>query len=116
MELQDILDNPKKFGLPTYEEFSKNPDKWKAAKNDLLAQADESSKTHLKKLIRKQHYEFNGYQFKTLEQVERAILDHGLEVSQCEMYPQVIPDGDKCDIVIEFRSKSGILEAVTKGI
>lgn len=116
VEIEDVLSDPHKFGLPTLEEFKANPDKWRAAKNELLAAADDSSKTHLKNVIRKQYYEFNGYQFKNLEHVERAIADHGLEVSDCEMYPQVIPDGDKCDLVIEFRSKSGILESVTKGL
>lgn len=115
IELDDILQDPVRYGLPTFEQYKANPDKWKPGGN-ILEAADNSAAGQIRKLIRKQRYEFEGYEAKSLEIVERMARDEGLSLQDLEMYPQIVPEGDKCDIVISFRRKNVLSSGIITGL
>ncbi len=39
-QLADLSENPNKYGLPTFEEFAKNPDKWRYGSNQIVNAID----------------------------------------------------------------------------
>lgn len=89
-------------GFPTFDQFRKNPDKWREAADEVLKAVDES--THaFRGLVVKQRYEAFGYPCDTLEQVERICRDEGVALRDLDMRPQIIPVvGGKCEIIIGF--------------
>lgn len=103
--LDDIISNPKDFGAPTFEEFAKNPEKWKFASEHVLNMVDVGSLGPLKKFIAKQTYEIAGYKCDSLEEVERIAKNEGYDIRFLEINPQVIKEGgDKYSIHVVFQS------------
>jgi hypothetical protein len=95
-----------KMGFPTFDEFKKNPDSYRAVKDQLLASADQGS-VDLRSLVRSHKYEILGYACKNLEMVQRVASDEGIAIDQLEMKPEIIPiGGGKCDILVRFEKKS----------
>lgn len=54
----DMMINPKKFGLPTFEEFKKNPSKYKLSDTHWLDVADKGQT--LLKNVREHHYKIKS--------------------------------------------------------
>ena len=53
--LQDLVDNPTKFGVPTFEEFSKNPEKYRQKKSYLTfleALSDQPGVSNLARVLK----------------------------------------------------------------
>lgn len=102
-DIDNIFSDPHKFGLPTLEEFQKNPDLWRVREDDKLIWADKGSSI-LNKYVSTQEYEFSGYRCKSLEELERVVLSEGYKLSDLEFQPHIIPDvGRKCKILVRFR-------------
>lgn len=116
LNVEDIMADPTRFGLPTFDEFKKNPDAYKKREDQELISADGSSQV-FRKLINKQRYAVNGYECKSLEEVERVARAEGIW-DNLAFVPQIIPIGaGKCDILIHFVSKDreqNEKQAVTK--
>lgn len=92
-------------GFPTFDEFKKNPDKYRSRKDEVLASADHGS-IDLRSLVRTHKYEIEGYRCDNLETVERVAKDEGIDLGQLEMKPEIIPIGaGKCDILVRFVKK-----------
>lgn len=103
--LEDIIDNPKKFGAPTFEEFARDPQKWFGRKDELMGIVDKGSE-NLNRHVRKHIFKFKQWKCKSLEEVEVIVKDHGLELDDLDIAPQLINmEGDKCDILVEFFEK-----------
>ena len=101
----DFQEVCKKMGAPTFEQFCKNPDKYRKitqSVNEVLGGVDKSSQI-FKELISKQVYEIRGFRVKTLEEVERIANDHNIPLDKytAEIEPQ---GGGKCDVVVRFVS------------
>lgn len=107
---EQIIANPTKYGLPTFEDFAKNPDKWREAKDELFRSAD-GSIIAARQGLRKQTYEFEGYRANSLEEVERMCEQEGVAINSLEMRPHVIPvSAGVFDLLVHFRRKpSGII-------
>jgi hypothetical protein len=106
LQIQDLLANPKAYGLPTLEEFAAAPEKWRKAADDIFKTADIGSTMGLKNIVAKQTYEVSGYKCDTLEEVERVALNEGLDIKLLELKPQIIPlGGGKCNIHVVFAPK-----------
>lgn len=108
LTIQDVMEDPRRFGMPTFEEFRKDPEKWKGRSDELLVSAEGSTTVKsLRDSIEKQTYSCLGYDCGTsLEKVERIATEEGYKVSDLEMAPEIRPDvGGKVRIHVAFRAK-----------
>lgn len=104
-DAQEILENPSKFGMPTFEEFARNSEKYLGREDDGFAQVDRGSR-NLDRHVERHIYEIEGYRCKTLEEVERVAASQGIALGELDYQPQVIPlGGGKCNILVKFVSK-----------
>lgn len=105
-DTQKIFENPNYYGLPTFEEFSKNHEKYMGRDDDAFGQVDQGSK-QLNKHVQRHVYEIEGYRCKSLEEVERVAASQGIRVNELDYKPQLMPlGGGKCDILVKFVSKA----------
>lgn len=105
LTLDDIMADPTRFGMPTFDEFSKNPDKYKSRADDLLEKADVGS-VNLKNIVRKYKYQVFGFDCDSLERVERIMKEEGHISTDFNMVPEIIPCGqNKCEILVKFELK-----------
>lgn len=114
---EEILEDPHKFGVPTYKEFLANRDKWTGnSLNDELGSIDNS--TQLKDLrdkLKKQQYMFRGYLCATLEELDNIAKNEGVDLLQCKVEPQIIPGhGGDFDIVVNI--KEPIIQIYKAGV
>lgn len=101
VENDDIFENPKKYGCPTFEEYKRNREKY-LGHYDMLGYIDKGS-ANLAKYVQKHKYEIEGYRFDKLEQVEAFAKDWNIPLQDftAECIPQ---GGGKCDILVKFIS------------
>lgn len=88
--IDDIISDPNKFGMPTWEQYKKNPEKFKnplGKKMDLL----DGGSTFLKNVVDKYEYVFRGWTCKTLEQLETIMREEGTNLDDCEICPEMVP-------------------------
>lgn len=94
----------KNANFPTFAEFSKNPDKWRANKDELFESIDKS--THAYK-ISKQRYFWRGiYEVDSLEKIQRIASEEGYDGTELEMEPiadQRLGDPGNYDKSIELK-------------
>lgn len=79
--LKDIMEDPKKFGAPTKEEFFRDPEKWSTIMTlaKRLAQI-EKGPTITRKGLRKQFLVINGIVCSTLEQAEHVAREENIDL------------------------------------
>lgn len=105
-DVSKVFDDPTYYGLPTFEEFSKNSEKYIGRDDDALSQVDAGSK-QLDRHVQRHVYEIEGYRCKSLEEVERIATAQGIPLRELDYRPQVQPTGaGKCDILVRFVSRS----------
>ena len=113
-KLYDVITNPEKHGMPTFDQFAANPEAWKKTLSQEWGRIDESSKL-FKNRVEKQTYKIKGYTFDTLEKCESVMKDMGINPLHCTIKPQVIPQiGGKCTIEVEFIPPRASLESILK--
>lgn len=107
--VEDLLSNPRRFGFPTFAEFSQNPDKYRYTLSERLGQIDQSTKV-FKNLVQKQRYRLGRHVVKTLEEIERIAKEEGIDLMRCKLAPVVERHaGGKVDIEVEFVPDTGLL-------
>lgn len=118
IKIDDLLNDPKKFGLPTFEEFAKNPDQWRKAADEALCLAEKGSQLEgLRKLVVKKTYQVAGYKCDTLEEAERVALNEGWDLRMMDMQPHIVPlGGGKCNIHIVFVNKQTKEQVVDEAV
>lgn len=105
MEYDEILEDPTKVGMPTFEEFKRNREKYMGRDDDILASADAGS-TILKNATRRHIYEIEGYRCESLEEVERVANAQGIPIKDLDYRPELIQAGaGKFDTIVKFVSK-----------
>lgn len=100
----DLAENPKLYGLPTLEEFAKDPSLYTSAfsASDLMAQIDRGSQ-QLNRHVTGHEYYVGTYRCESLEKAERMMADMGFNASTRNMKPEVIDEGaGKCKIKVTF--------------
>lgn len=105
LEIGELASNPKKFGLPTIEEFAKNPEKYKnmATADELLSQIDKGSMTLNRHVVAHEYY-VGPYKCDSLEHAERVMRDSNIVLNTKSMKPEVIDIGaGKCKIRVTFQ-------------
>ena len=111
-DIEDIMRDPKKYGAPTFEEFSRNPWRYRKQMTNVFDIADRGSQ--ILGMVQDHKYEFIGskktYKCDSLEEVERVAIQEGCGVDDLEMKPEIIPlGGGLADILIRFRKKQRIV-------
>jgi hypothetical protein len=106
MEIDDIQRNPENYGLPTFENFSKNVGKYLGTDEDIFASIDNGSQMGLRGRLNKVSYEVEGHRSNSLERIYSVIRDYGIPFKDLDYQPQIIPcGGGKCDVLVKFLSK-----------
>jgi hypothetical protein len=113
MDLDDLMANAEdikeavKLGAPTFEEYCKNP-KWRErlyGKPDQLFGAVDRGSENLQLYVQKHRYQLDGYECKSLEEVERVALSQGLDPWKLKIQPELVDlGGRKCDLLVRFFS------------
>lgn len=102
----DIIKDPHRYGLPTFEEFCRSPDLWRTRPDNVFANADKGS-TLLRRAIVKHSYVFRHWKTNSLEKMEKILSDYGLSPQEVEMKPELIPlGGGRCEAMIQFVEKA----------
>lgn len=110
--LNDVLENPRYYGMPTnFAEMKAFMDRVRPKKDATFASVDRGSNL-LGAYVKTQKYFIEGpdgirYDCgKSLERVQSVAKNMGLNWDELECYPEVIPDaGLKCDINVTFKIK-----------
>lgn len=104
--LEDIQANPEAFGVPTFEDFSRNRKKFVRGEEDTLEQVERGSQ-NLGKIAKKYIFEIEGYRCKTLEEVQRVASSQGIPMKELDYTAQIVPiGGGNGDILVKFMSKA----------
>lgn len=84
--MDDLQADPKAYGLPTYEEFSKNPHFWRERKDRSMSALDAGfTASKLKNMMSKMKFKIHGKSVPSIEYAERAILDNGYTLEDFEL-------------------------------
>jgi hypothetical protein len=103
--LEDLFDNPAKYGAPSFTEFSKQKEKYMGSESEAFEQVDKGSLI-FKKGLRKFRFEILGYRCKTLEEVERICREQGINIRALDFQPEFIPlGGGEAEMLVRFVSK-----------
>lgn len=103
-DISDLASNPKRYGLPTLEEFAKDPTLYSSAfsASDLMAQIDRGSQ-NLNRHVTSHEYYVGTYRCESLEKAERMLADMGITATTQNMKPEIIDLGaGKCKIRVTF--------------
>jgi len=104
-KVEDLSENPTKYGLPTFEQFAANPDKYRnvASADELLAQIDKGS-LMLGRMVVGHEYWVGYYHVTSLEKAERLLREMGTTISK-ETFTAELKDigAGKCKIVVKFK-------------
>lgn len=104
MGKDDYID-PTKLGMPSFDEFAKNPEKYMGREDDRLSEADVGA-SQVKHLVKRHIYEIEGYRCKTLEEVERVARNQGIPIRELDYRPSMVQAGaGKYDIIVKFVPK-----------
>jgi hypothetical protein len=109
-DLEDITQNPHKYGAPTFEEFARQPQKYVRAMEQVMIAPDRGSSA-IGHLVKTQKYFFRDgkgkiYDCKTLDAVHKVADSEGVHFTQLDYDPQVVPTGDgRCEIHVTFFRK-----------
>ena len=110
--LDDMIDRPHKYGLPTIEEYAANPEKYRKGVEELFEIVDKGS-TSLNRLIRKHEYRIMGYKCKTLEEVHKIMSAEGKTISDYTAKPELIDNltAGKLTCIVTFvlKDNGGII-------
>lgn len=103
--LDDLMANPKKYGLPTFQEFQREPGKYRQPEDGDFGWVEKGSDL-LRGVIKSHSYECLGYKAKNLETCERIAKDHGLGIMDLDMKPELVQENaGKYSVLVRFTRK-----------
>lgn len=101
----DIMSDPTRFGLPTFDDFKKYPEKYLGHLEDLLSCLDKGSEL-LGGYIRKHVAYVEGYRVRSYEEAQRILRSMGIREDQIEWSANCVNMyAGKCDLEIKIFSK-----------
>ena len=77
--------------FPTFDEFKKNPDKWRLRPEEIFESIDASSVSMRKAVQGQKYFWKNLYECNSLEQLDRIAKEEGFSPDQLEMKPIARP-------------------------
>jgi len=109
--IEDLQANPNAYGVPTFEQFCREREKWMGRYDDSMATLSQGP-TQFRKDLQKIIYQIHGVPLNSEEEVEKALADHGYTLADIDlekrdsklkktinMHPK---GGGKYDIVVNF--------------
>lgn len=78
--IEDLIENPAAYGVPTFEQFKQNRDRWLGRDDDAMASLVDGPTMFRKDLV-KMKFKVRGVDVGTPEQVETMLGDFGYSVS-----------------------------------
>jgi hypothetical protein len=113
--LEDLMDNPEKYGAPSFSNYMKNRHIWFPKNEEEIFETVDKGSLIFKKGLKKFRFEIFGIRCKNLTEVERIMLEHGLSMSQLDFKPDFIPlGGGEAEMLIKFVSKDERIEREAK--
>lgn len=105
-----LIDWATRHGFPTFDQFRKNPDKWRQRADELFESIDNSSMTFKKQIAKQKYMWRDTHECTSLEQVQRICKEEGYSPLDLEMEPRVVPlDGTqqngRVEITVHFWPK-----------
>ena len=101
----DLSDFGESVGMPSFDEYCKNQEKWLGRDDDSLAEVERGS-IQLDRCVKRHIYEIEGYRCKSLEEVERVAKSMGINLRELDYRPEIQPNtSGKFDIKVKFVSK-----------
>lgn len=88
LTMKDLFDNPHKYGLPSFDEYAKAPDKYRSREDDTLACVD-NGPTILRRDIKEHVYHIEGYKVRSLHEVEKIARGHGWTMLDMDIEPNL---------------------------
>lgn len=73
--------------FPSFDEFSKNPDKWREHPEEILATIERSMQGNRKDLAKQKHYWRYGKEHFSLGKLARVCAENGYKLSEVDMIP-----------------------------
>jgi hypothetical protein len=93
IDFQKVVDDPKSFGAPTFEEFAKNPNKWLPRDEEVFDSIDNGpTDSSLRQYIDKFVYEIEGYQCHSIEEAYRVAKEQGIPLKSLDYRVQILPE------------------------
>jgi hypothetical protein len=107
--IEELEQNPNKFGAPTFEQFRANKERYMGRYDDVVASIDSGDKL----LGCRQKYYVENYRVESLEHAERLCADMGASIHDSNAWaldPQVVPDSSVTGYHLEvnFRLKKNL--------
>jgi len=106
--MADIFENPKAYQqatgieVPTFDEYAKNPEKYKGRKDEIFVSAENGPQL-LRKVTRRAYYYVGKYKVDSLEKAEKVAKDMGWNLSEMEYKPNLENvGGGKFDVHVHF--------------
>jgi len=113
LTIDDIMQDPHKFGAPTFDEYCRDRDKYQGRWDDTFSAIDQGSRLGLQNHLTRMKYEIDGIRCDSLEEVEKRAIDLGLDLSiamtngDLSFHPEVQDQGgQRCEIMVRFFSKA----------
>ena len=110
VQIEDVMENPHKFGCPSFEEYMRERDKWTTREDDAMIMLTDGPKK-FRNDLRKITFKIHGMEMPE-EHIERALGDYGYTLadidvenrnSQLKKTMEIIPQGGgKYDVVVNF--------------
>ena len=109
---KEFSKDPHRFGMPTFEEFSRAPDFWRKqwrGNDDWILEMVDKGSTNLNKYIAKHEYFIDGYKCNSAEEVEKVAKDQGYKLSDLKPKIELVPmegNSGRLKAVVEFYCKT----------
>lgn len=100
----DLMDNPNKFGAPTFQQFKDRRSFYQKNHNTSFGNIEKGGEIS-NRFTKKQKYELGGYRCNSLEEVERVALNMGLDMKTLSDNYQAIflpLGGGQADVLVKF--------------
>lgn len=98
----EVLDNPKKYGIPTFEEHCKNPEKLLGAKDRIFSIVDAGS-NFLSKYKVEVVFKYKQWEEKKLEKLQSILLNEGVPFNELHIVPRTMDQiANTIKQVVEF--------------
>ena len=96
-------------GGPSFDDYRKNPDKWRKGLEEVWESVDQSTKNQIKRdQLTRQRYSWRGqYRTESLEKIQRIVREEDYSANEIEYGPrEVLLDGTnkngRTEMVIDF--------------
>jgi len=103
-KLEDLAETPNKYGMPTFEQYVQNREKYNGRYDEVITSVDNGDKL----TGCRQKYYVDNYRVESLEQAERIASDMGLNLHHDFIIDPQFQDDDGIYLKVTFRPKAEI--------